>query len=553
MLLSTAGVLLQLLASASPQDARLLRDARTAQVRFESVRRMHLPRDWHGGSGGACDARIGRYCYWYDSTETPPVPEPPRITEARDRLLSILDSSAARNPGDAWIAGQRTRYLIEAGRADEAAAVARACDAERWWCSALEGLALHVSDRYAAADSAFGIALEAMPEAQRCEWLDLHLLVTDRVSREISRAPCDQQGPIAQRLWTLGQPLWSTPGNDLRTEHFARLTMAAILARSANAHGLTWGDDSRELLIRYGWAEWFTRQEAGPSLYASPAITGHDREPSFYFFPDVKSARNGIRISPESWALRMPTARSRYAPRHLKGLSGLSHQLVRLPRGDSMLLATAFEIRDTALARDSVVARIVAYRHGELRVAEPRTGALWTALSLPNDSAIASIEVLGVTSKHAARARYTIDPLPRIQGAALSDLLLFDPSRGYSGADFGTLMSEALTADRISARAPLGVYWEIEGAARSAPAWISLTVEPIRVSLPRRMATRLHLAQPAAPVRLRWQSMIQKLLENQSVVLRLPPGARGRYRVVLTVEPYGGSPLTTSREIELVP
>src|SRR2546430_7117404 len=109
MLLSTAAVLLQLLAASPPGDARLLRDAHTAQARFEIVRRAHLKRGW--GNSGRCDATIGRYCYTYDSIEAPPFPEAPEIVDARARLIAILDSAAARYPADAWIAGQPVRYL----------------------------------------------------------------------------------------------------------------------------------------------------------------------------------------------------------------------------------------------------------------------------------------------------------------------------------------------------------------------------------------------------------------------------------------------------------
>src|SRR6185503_17021854 len=115
---------------------------------------------------GRCDARIGRYCYWYDSTETPVVPEPREIGAARETLLAALDSAAARSPTAGWIAGQRTRYLLEAGRFGEAVDAARRCGAERWWCAALEGLALHASEDYAHADSAFSIALDLMPAEQ---------------------------------------------------------------------------------------------------------------------------------------------------------------------------------------------------------------------------------------------------------------------------------------------------------------------------------------------------------------------------------------------------
>ena len=102
MLVSTAALLLQLAAPVAAQDARLLRAARTAQMRFESTRRMLLPRDWSGAysSGGRCDARIGRFCYWYDSTESPPITEPREIADARAKLIAVLDTAAVREPGD---------------------------------------------------------------------------------------------------------------------------------------------------------------------------------------------------------------------------------------------------------------------------------------------------------------------------------------------------------------------------------------------------------------------------------------------------------------------
>lgn len=548
-------VLLQVATAVPTTDAKLLRDARTAQSRFESMRRMHLPRDRFGDSGGRCDARIGRYCYWYDSTETRVVPEPRRITDARGKLLAFLDSAVARDPSDGWLLGQRIRYLTEAGRSDEAVAAARACRAERWWCAALEGLSWHVSERYVAADSAFAAALREMPEAQRCAWLDLSGVAPERLARELSHATCDERSRLSDRLWMLGQPLWSTPGNDLRTEHFARLTMATILPRSATTHGMSWGDDSRELLLRYGWAEWFTRQDPDLGLSTlSPRITGHDREPSYSPFPDVQSVASPPRLDGSSWRLRAPMARSRYAPRHLKGLSALSHQLVRFPRGDSTLLAVAYAVNDTALARDSLSGAIGLYGESGLRVhRSPRglNGPL--SLLVPNDTLVMSVEVLGAHSKRAARARYTIEPLACAGAWCLSDLLLFDPSRGYSGTDVELVLPEALTDVKFSTRRALGVLWEIQGMPSTEPVWLSVTVEPLRLGLARRIASRLHLAPRADRVRLRWQSSLPRASRVENVTLRLPAKARGRYRVVLTLEPPNAAPLSASREIELVP
>src|SRR5207249_3931219 len=138
MMLGAAWMILQAQAIAPSQAAILARDARAAQTRFEITRRAHLPIDRDGNPGRTCDAIIGRICYWYDSTETPPATERREIAAAREKLIAKLDSAARANPSDGWLAGQRARYLMEAGRVADAAAAARDCGASRWWCAALE-------------------------------------------------------------------------------------------------------------------------------------------------------------------------------------------------------------------------------------------------------------------------------------------------------------------------------------------------------------------------------------------------------------------------------
>lgn len=548
MLLGTVAVLLQL-GAVPVGDAGLQRDARAAQERFEGVRRAHLPFNRSGGSPRHCDATIGRYCYWYDSTETAAVPEPRRIAVARSELLGFLDSAATLDPADPWVAGQRVRYLIEAGRRADAVRAAMSCRAARWWCAALEGLALHTGEQYPDADSVFAVALREMPAPQRCEWLDLQKVVEQQLAIELSHARCEERALLADRLWRLSQPLWSVPGNDLRTEHFARLTMAEILARSANAHGMRWSSDSRELLLRYGWSEWFTRQDQTSGMYASPAVTGHDREPSYFFYPDVASIRSPPRVTEASWKLHAPVPPTRYAPRHIERMSALPHQLARFPRGDSMLVAIAYRVDDTALVHDALRARLAVLRHDGVTIAAAREHGTTLTTRL-RDTAIASIEVRGERTKRVARARYTIDPLP-CGSWCVSDLLLFTPTADSSPRSVEQALPSAATDFSFSNRQPLGVFWEIQGAS-PASVWISVTVSPLRVSLARRIAARLNLAPELAPVRMRWQATLTSPLGGgQHVTLRLPLTARGRYRVLLTVEPPSGPPLIASRDIEL--
>src|SRR5688572_29497753 len=136
MLLTSAVVLLQLSVAAPPSSNTVLREARRAQVRFENTRRANLPwdRSMGGVSRSQCDVVIGRFCYWYDSTESEVLPEPRQIKEARMRLLSMLDSAASATESDAqsWVAGQRVRYLVEAGRTEDALTAARGCAGDAW-------------------------------------------------------------------------------------------------------------------------------------------------------------------------------------------------------------------------------------------------------------------------------------------------------------------------------------------------------------------------------------------------------------------------------------
>lgn len=560
-LIAVSAVSLLQTASVGAAQADAARAARSAQARFESLRRAHLPRRAREPRQ-SCHAIIGRYCFWYDPAEREPPAEPPEITRARGRLLELLDSALAVHPADDWMQGQRTRYLIDAGRFADAIAAARSCLPDGWWCEALRGLALHEAERYAEAEAAFDTALRSMTPERRCAWTDVRDLVNRALARAIG-ADCGsaQRERTTAMLWTVADPAWTSPANEARTEHLARQTMAGIQSRAASPHGMRFGDDSRELMVRYGWSEWFTQDDRRSATVTSafPAVTGHGREPSFALFPDVATPRAIERIEERVWDFTDSLARSRFAPRNVKGLRPLPHQLARLARGDSIEIVAAYVANDTGMARDTLLGAISAKWRDEGRtVSAIRTSARRgvVRMRVPRDTVIVSIEVHGAPSRRLARARYTIDPLP-CTGGCISDLLLFDATDGSRpGGDpvqLDSVLPRALTAGRVSARLPLGVYWEMDLPATAATAEISVLVTPVAVGRLRRLATQLRLARAQSPIRLGWSATRRGRHEAQSVVLRLPDGARGRYNVVLTVDTSDGTSLTRSREIEVGP
>ena len=170
-------------AALSPADSiAVLKQARRAQSDFERRRFMLLP--IVASTGGRCDVRVGRWCYWQDDADSAP-PDPQSVIDLRARFLTRMATLASRLPGDRWISGQRVRYLSEAKRGVDAIAAVNECRAGTTWCASLAVLAYRAAHNIPAADSADDSAMQH-PRTVR-------LIVWRQCSRGESRArsPCD--------------------------------------------------------------------------------------------------------------------------------------------------------------------------------------------------------------------------------------------------------------------------------------------------------------------------------------------------------------------------
>jgi hypothetical protein len=336
----------------SPADsARIVRGARAAQSSFESFRRSRLPIG--DRFSGPCDVRIGRYCYWRgdgDDEKDPP-PEPPAVRERREQLIALLDSATATIGGDAWLAGQHVRYLAEAARFDDAVSFAKTgCRATPAWCNALAGYAAHLAGKFATADSAFTLALAAMEPAERCRWLDISDLLDDELDRRFKAVGCDGRDAFVRRVLWFGSPLYSVSQTDLFTEHLARVTRARIAEHAAATDGDAWGDDERELVLRYGWPRWYSRTEPAYGSMAQPSIAGHDIGVPFDFLPSVHALDHIGHVAADDWHMDDTRALTGYAPSYAPTYHALQSQISAVRRGDSTLCVAAGEQR-----RDSSV------------------------------------------------------------------------------------------------------------------------------------------------------------------------------------------------------
>jgi len=543
----------------SPADSqRVLHDARSAQANFERTRRANLPME-NGGSSGRCDVRVGRFCYWWDDGEFPPPPEPPKTKAARAGLLERLAHGAQRVPGDGWIAGQRVRYLVEDDRAQDAVNAARECRADASWCTALAGFAFHAAGDFVRADSAFDVALAAMPERERCHWTDISVLLEGAARKRYDRLPCAQRGQFEARFWALSRPLFLVSANDFRTEHFARLTMARLIRMSGYPHDMAFGDDSEELLMRYGWETGWTRSPPSMSNPFDVHVIGHEPTPAFDFVPAAEVLAVADSADASDWELHDRMAQSRYAPRYARSVGELDHQVAFFRRGDSALVVAAFDATaQTGFTHDTIDAALaiapaaspdsaivsrdsVALRRGVL---------VATAEWRP---AIISVETRDSAERRVARARAAFRPPSSSGRVTISDLLLFDdPANLPTSLDEATARARgSLKVDRSK---PVGVYWEMYGVSPAGET-LAYRLTVTRESTPwyRRAAEKLGVVERRAPVRMQWDEPSARpgAAHARALAVDFSTLPEGRYRVELTLETGSLTIATASRTVDV--
>jgi hypothetical protein len=535
---------------------RMVRSARSAQSSFETFRRLRLPRS--SGRSGPCDVTIGRYCYWRgdDTEDEPTPPEAPAIRERRQQLIRLLDSASRLLPRDAWLAGQRVRYLVESGERHRARdAAERECAATPSWCHALAGFALHAFGEYAAADSAYDRSLRAMTAPERCRWLDISDVIEGALADRYKRLDCERREALARRAMVLGAPLFSVGTTDLLTEYLARLTRAHIADRAATPDGESWGDDARELVIRYGWPSWYSRSEPTYGSSARPTITGHDAGRPYYFLPPLKTLEHPGETRASDWQLDDPRAPMGYAPAYAKRVRDVPHQIARFWHGDSLIAVAAWDAtRDTAVARRDLDVALVLTN--DVRVPSPvvtkrrDSGGLLRVILA--DSGLISLELRDSASKHARRARLGF-ARESSQRVWLSDLLVFRPrDKSWRPVLDSTLAEHALGSNVVRGRDSVAVFWEAYGLRRE-PVHFTLAVEQIGVSWFRRAAETFRLADRTTGVRVQWQEVpdLEAGVAQRHVRIDLSRLRTGRYRMQLTVLVAGEPPATSTREIEI--
>jgi hypothetical protein len=471
--------------SAKAEADRYRRDARKAEAEYERLSRRLAPATF-GSGGSECDEIVGRFCLRFDTGEPRPIPpEVPRVVQARRDAVEALRRAFAATPGDLRVAGSLVRYLVEDGRPAEAVSAAEAfawATEDSTWRSLLVGFGLHARGDDVAALAQFEEGLARLPAAERRRFERVDVLLAaaeERLYRKLDEAA---QERYERELWIMADPLYLTPGNEARAEHYARHVWARLLSEAPVVFGMVpWGRDLDELTLRYGVPAGRERVIASWTL-DTQIIERFD--PDQLGFVPERLRTEGVPETPapgEPWPLENPRARSGFAPVTIRRLVPLAHQVTRFPAGDSVVLRVdgAFVLDsvavDSAGADSRVSAALFVLDSAFTRVAErrrsvvPAGDTLYVSFEevLPAGRFIYSLEALEEATRLAGRARYGVTLAGASAGAlALSDPLLAWP---YGRA----ALPRERRAPSLRPRASLelgpadtvGIYAEVSGLA----------------------------------------------------------------------------------------
>jgi hypothetical protein len=542
------------------ESAATRRSAERAARNFEQ-RRLRLLPDVRSSGGGPGDVIIGRYRYLAGEADklTPPPEEPAAIAEGRRSLLQTLDSVSRAMPGDQWVRGRLVWYSIEAGDTAAAKAAAGRCrdDALPWWCDALLGLALHAARDFVMAERAFDRALAAMPDSTRCRWTDASSLLDGATRKLVGSTPCEDRGALDERLWWLADPLHSVEGNELRSEHFARRTFAVLHDRWRASHPLGWGADMREIVLRYAWPVAWSRDrvsERSPTQAGfSMALTGHEPNPAYDFFPDARALESPYEASDANWHLKRPRAASHYAHPFAAPMRPLRHQIAQFRRGDSLLVLGAWDVSEDTLFNHGVAraAMVLSRDDGRVRFVAARDTAATrgvVTLSVPYGDHVASLEIFANGSRAVARARQGMRAMDLASDVALSDILLLEP--GEQPRAFDEVLHRLLPDDRLAGDRRVTLYWEVYGIGAAAAPRVTVSVSRVRASRARRLAEKLGLRDQPRRVEMQWDTDAPAgRTATGSVTLDLRDRPAGTWRVSITVAGAGGGTASAARDL----
>lgn len=413
------------------------------------------------------------------------------VRSLRARLIAELMAARDLPQGDPWLTGQLVRLHVDQGEVMPALASVEPCRTTQWWCDALAGYAMHVFGNGEGAERAFNASLAGMPAPTRCDWESLAPVLPPGSRRRYERIPCAERDTINRNVWWLADPLMLEPGNQRRSEHFARRVLLELRASPGTAEhpalaGWMSAAAFRELVMRYGWPTQLSVQNpASERAKISPSY----RWPPLRTMPWLVDAERPMQVTDEAWKYMIPARDEDGMWDDSAGTFGVEFMYRRGGPIEQLRSQVGFLRRQgTALAvvgadwdMSVFLPQLDEYRYGVAVSAGPGhpvtggggivsgNGAHGIAGPIESRPLLMSVEKISIHNGVAGRTRFAVDPprplamLPR-DSVALSDPLLLRPGEAPA-TTLGEVTRRIHGSPFIRDPVSIGVFWEIYNTA----------------------------------------------------------------------------------------
>jgi hypothetical protein len=555
---------LLLLAPAVPQE---LPDTSDAVARVERALANYRNAAQHP-SGGICVGTESRTCFGRDWAVNRCRPgqdcDPPP-----DRLISTLLEAAGEAPHSGYVMGHAVFTLTRWDRHLEALQVAQACEAEEWWCAALEILVYQTAGRPSETTARYPAFRDNAPDEALCELQDAIWLLgafpvmsppgLPRFRARWLEEGCARRLAASDTIFWLADPLYIAEGNDRRVEHLSR----SLKVRLTNEFQAAWRMPNeiarvyrRQRIIRRGpWNSYdrVNRLPGGAPGGVGWALWASEYAAPYHFVPDVPA--EGLEgFDRPTWDLMAELEDEGYKPSY-----GTFHlvptQLARFREpGEpgAIKVAAAAGVSGTPM-EDAAESGYLVFTDGPgsfpLQLSAPfnegRAVYLAEAEAKPY---VVSFEIL--TPGKVGWHREKIWPIGT-EGAGLSDLLLYRPT-GLEEPD-SLLGAAALMlpfTELGEAAGEVGLYWETYGLEAGVPVEFELEVRG-EGGLIDRLLRLLPGGPQEGPGRLAWSGPAGGEGFGRAVILDLRNLDDGSYTIVLRARQEGVEAVETSRIVRV--
>lgn len=521
-----------------------------------------------------------------------------RIRVERAVLIDSLEALAKLKPNDAWITGERVRFLVDQGSVRNALEVARSCTANAVWCAQLTGFALNAAGDYARADSAFDAAGTAMTPKQRCDWTSVRLLLDERGRSEYDHLTCDERAAVNRTVWWLATPLFSDSASDRRSADFSRKVLIQLHSALPWDERFDWrdrygGEALSEMIVRYGWpafsafgGAWEEMSHASWMGFYDSTRTATLEYPQdrLHLLPQWRAVQDPFHATADAWQIGMPDLKGDDEPaaqwwpaEHYGRIAGpirqLTDQTAMLRRQDHIVLATASQVSIPHAQLNGDTAAVVLVRTTGPNVIEKlahttykNDKAVVVTAPIPWKPAIVGTEVRAAhPGELSGRTRFAVEPPLPLETFKPGETAISDPIfiEAHDGEPPGPDVAlQYMLGSTVIRGAKVGVYWETYGWTANDSVDVAVVVtRHEKLSKIRRLGMFMHVAHDIngqvavrwgepQPGHSSWTIPGTVPIQARSVRLDLSRLEPGHYAVTVLVGTHGSTvaPISASRD-----